>query len=254
MIRKKFIAKFTLSCLAALLFSCGLETYTFTYPVLYVYNNPLYSSSDSTTYYCSFQTNETKQIDNFVGTDIYYRIYNNSSTLVSNRTVILAANTTNNSGAAAMLMANTYGFKQLKMKPSLGYSVFIPATGTNRTVYFRLKDMYLTSDTDFRASIRVGGAYLYSGGNLVIPCRNDGTKTFDFFDDDNSDSSKKIDVKPVSGDDDFTCSSTATDSDAYYVQLFAVGMSYNTATLSSTDLSCASDLVDLGSIPIIKNK
>ncbi len=253
MIRRKFIFKFGLSCLCAFLFSCGLETYTFTYPVLYVYNNPLYSSSDSTTYYCSFQTNESKQNDNFVGTDIYYRIYNNTSTLVSNRSVIVAANTTNNSGAAAQLMA-TYGFKQLKMKPSLGYSIFIPATGTNRNVYFRLKDMYLTSDVDFKAAIKISGSYLYGGTQLVVPCRYDGSKTFDFFDDDNSDVSNKIDVEPVNGDEDFTFSSSATDSDTYYVQLFAVGMSFNSTTLSANDLSCASDLVDLGSIPIIKNK
>ncbi len=87
-----------------------------------------------------------------------------------------------------------------------------------------------------------------------MPCRYDGSKTFDFFDDDNSDVSNKIDVEPVNGDEDFTFSSSATDSDTYYVQLFAVGMSFNTTTVSANDLSSASDLVDLGSIPITKNK
>lgn len=250
---KRIFIKFIFFSFVALFLSCGLETYNFTYPILYVYNNPLYSSSDTTTYYCSFKTNETSQNENFIGTDVYYRIYNSSSALISDRNSINATNTTNNSGAAAQRM-DSFGYKQLKMSPSLKRQVFIPSELSNRNVYIRLKDMYLTSDINFMAAIRVDGNYLYSGTTLVKPCRNDGSKTFDFFDDDDNDSGKKTDVKPVEGDSDYTHSSANADSETYYVQLYAVCMSYNMETLSSNDLSSASDLVDLGSIPITKHK
>ena len=254
LIKKTFFKK--LFCLLPLysLLSCGLDSILTIDPPIVTYNDPLYSSADFTTWYCSFLTTETSNLNlssaNFLGTDVYYKIYNNYSSLNSQRSAILAVNSASNNTASADVMINTYGYKQLGMNPSLGYSVFVPYTGLNRQVKFRIKKYTGSTDSDLGAYISLDGGFLTSGDKFVVPFRYGNTKSFDFFDDDEDDVYRNRDVEPSSGDSDYNYSSSASASNTYYVQFFAVAAAFDTENCGMA----YSLVLNLGSIPIIKGK
>ena len=219
--------------------SCGLEEVIVVEAPTVTYNDPLYSDDDYTNYYCSFLTKESGQPDSFLGTEVYYKIYNNSSVLVSERNAITAVNTTSNGSSAATRMVETYTYQPLGMNPQNSDSIFLSSSGSDRRVYFRLVDN--GDGDDLVADIRISGT---STGK--IPYRYSNDKSFDFFDNDDSDSTDKVDVEPENGDLDYKHSSTASVSGEYYVQFFAVGIAWDSSSLTRS----YSLVLDLGSIPI----
>lgn len=221
--------------------SCGLEEVIVVTEPTVTYNYPSYSSDDYTNFYCEFLTQETSQPESFLGTEIYYKIYNNSSTLTSERSSITSVNTTSNGSAAATRMIETYTYQALGANPQSAYSIFLPSAGANRRVYFRLVDNG-TGD-DLLADIRINGTSIDK-----IPYRYSNDKSFDFFDNDDSDDSDKIDVEPQSGDSDYKYSSTTSVEGRYFVQFFAVGIAWDSNSLTRS----YSLVLDLGAIPIIK--
>ncbi len=226
-------------CCLFFMISCGLEEVIVVEPPTVTYNDPLYSDTDYTNYYCSFLTKESGQPDSFLGTEVYYKIYNNSSVLVSERNAITAVNSTSNGSAAATKMVETYTYQPLGMNPQNSDSIFLSSSETDRKVYFRLVDN--GAGTELAADIRVSGTSIGK-----IPYRYSNDKSFDFFDNDDSDDSDKIDVAPESGDLDYKHSSTASVSGEYYVQFFAVGIAWDSSSLTRS----YSLVLDLGSIPI----
>lgn len=240
-LRKWFIF-FMFSCCLVFSSSCGLEEVIVISEPTVTNHYPSYSSDDYTTYYCDFLTNEIGQADSFLGTEVYYKIYNNSSTLVSERSSILSLNSTSNGNAAATRMVESYTYQALGSNPQSSDSIFVPTTGANRRVYFRIVD---NGDGDeLKADIRISGT---STGR--IPYRYSNDKSFDFFDNDDSDSSDKVDVEPVSGDLDYKNSSSSSVAGEYYVQFFAVGVAWDSSALTRS----YSLVLDLGSIPVIKD-
>lgn len=240
---KRFLIFFILPC--CFYGSCGLEEVTVVDEATVTYNYPSYSSDDYTTFYCEFLTNEENQLDSFKGTNIYYKIYNNTSTLVSERSSINNVNTSSNGSLSAKRMIE-YEYQELGKYPTDGESYFIPSEGRNRRVYFRIYDC--GDGDDLKADIKISGSSISR-----IPYRYSLDKSFDFFDNDDSDDSDKIDVEPANGDKDYEYSSTATYSDRYFVQFFAVGVSWDTSSTNSPQRSY-SLVLDLGAIPVIKNK
>lgn len=238
---KKFF--FIICCFfpCSFLFSCGLEEVTAVNAPAVTYHYPSYSSNDYTTYYCDFLTKETSQTDSFIGTEIYYKIYNNSSVLLSERSSIESVNSTSNGSLSATRMIETYTYQPLGSNPQNSNSVFIPAAGTDRRVYFRIVDN--GDGNDLKSDIRISGI---SAGS--IPYRYSNDKSFDFFDNDDNDTTDKIDVEPVSGDLDYKNSSTASVSGEYYVQFYAVAVAWNSSSLTRS----YSLVLDLGSIPVKK--
>ena len=244
-------------------------------------------------HYFDFATNDKKNLDldsdsngefQYLGTGIYYKIYNNTSSLESQRSSIVALNTTSNGSSAATRMIQTLGFQQLGTKPNMSWSPFIPssAAGSHR-IRFRLKNIssavtpaswsvetVALISKNYNASQYCGvsasggeTSYTYdsatdtwSGGitlatqypsSFVIPYRYDNERSFDFFDD-NDDDDNKYDVEPVNGDADYYYNSSSSASDTYYVQFFAVALGRDTS-----DYSMSYSLVlDLGSVPIAK--
>lgn len=236
---KKNLFFLTVFCCLFFQISCGLEEVIVVEAPTVTYNDPLYSDSDYTNYYCSFLTKESSQPDSFLGTEVYYKIYNNSSVLVSERNAITAVNTTSNGSSAATRMVETYTYQPLGMNPQNSDSIFLSSSGSDRRVYIRLVDN--GDGDDLVADIRISGT---STGK--IPYRYSNDKSFDFFDNDDSDSTDKIDVEPENGDLDYKHSSTASASNEYYVQLFAVGVAWDSSSLTRS----YSLVLDLGSIPI----
>ena len=82
-IRQKRIVLAFLLCLFGCFFysSCGLETIVVVVEPVTSYGNSLYSSTDPSYWFCDFVTREYENIDlpgaDFVGTEVYYKIYNN---------------------------------------------------------------------------------------------------------------------------------------------------------------------------------
>lgn len=258
-----------LSCMIAGVFvsSCGLEEVITVEEPLVTYNNPLFSSSDPESWYFNFKTS-SEGGENFVGTDVYYKIYNNSSTLTSEKSSILSVNTSTNSSAAATRMIETYKYQQLV--GDAGDAVMFPKDVGSVTVIMRLKNYqnglgpepsqsdtakynnYIESKKSrykWEACIGIlsGAEYLY---NTYIPYRYDRTRSFDFFDYDQDNKGGTRDVIPVDGDSDYKYSSTASIEDTYYIQMFAVGVALDPYTVSAS----YSLVLDLGSVPIRKGE
>lgn len=124
----------------ALFFSCGLEEIITVNAPETTYIDTLYSSNEPLSWYCSFATEEGGQPDSFVGTEVYYKIYNNSSNLATQCNAIKSVNTTSNASAAATRMITTYSYQPLSVEPSVsGQTVFVPNSGGNTKITFRPK-------------------------------------------------------------------------------------------------------------------
>lgn len=236
----------TLCC--ATLQSCGLETVVTVNAPTVTYSSPLYSSDDYLTWYASFLSAEDNG-GSFMGTEVYYKIYNSSSTLVSERSAILSVNSASNNTAAATRMIETYSYQPLGTSPSNGKPLFVDSAGAKVTL--RLKsykghENHVGSDWhQFRAGID-GAGYEY---DKFRPFRNGNTRSFDFFDDDEDNKGGTRDIRPAEGDADYKHSASGG-SDEYFVQLFAVGVAYDQTTLSNT----YSLVLDLGSVPIRRGR
>ena len=82
--------------------SCGLETIVIVAPPTNIFNSQNIStpSDDYNYWYCDFETAESKNDSlsgaDFIGTEIYYRIYKNFATLTSHKNSISGVNTTTN--------------------------------------------------------------------------------------------------------------------------------------------------------------
>lgn len=159
------------------LFGCGLETVVVIEPPITNYGSSIYSTKDPLNWYCDFVTRE---IDNgeltgatFIGTEVYYKIYNNYSTLQSHRSAVSAVNTSSNNTAAATKVIESYTYQRLNVNPDQGNAVFVPTViyddplpeKIDRRVYFRLKNYGKKSDErlpsiQFRAAI----SYPYGDG------------------------------------------------------------------------------------------
>lgn len=134
-----FFAGF-LAVAEALFFSCGLEEIITVNEPKTTYIDPLYNSNEPLSWYCSFATEEGGQPDSFVGTEVYYKIYNNTTNLLSQRSAINSVNTTSNASTAATRLITTYSFQPLSVYPPVsGQSVFAPKNGANTRITFRPK-------------------------------------------------------------------------------------------------------------------
>lgn len=243
-------------CILAGIFvsSCGLEEIITVQEPTVVHNAPLYSSSDSLTWYFSFETSPDSDA---IGTDVYYKIYNDSSKLSSERSSILSVNTSTNSTEAAKRMIDTYGYQPLGSNPSTSNSVYFPEK--KRSVVFRLKNYAHADSSSYNVQdrykshacvgLKSGTEYEFTG---YIPFRNGNRKSFDFFDDNDDDKNRTRDALPVYGDSDYSCTESDKDKsfDEYFVQIFAVGVALNLETVTAS----YSLVLDLGSVPIKKDE
>lgn len=296
-VQSRFTALLFSACMCAgllLLSSCGLDEY-------YILEAPSVTDNISTYdkeylyRYVEFFTNESGNSDYypskkasfvFLGTEIYYKIYNNYSTLSTQKSAISSVNTTSNYSAAATKIIETYTYQTLGTKPATGWSPFIECAEQNRKVYIRLNSYgtgsyYEYSGTYYvlNASVAINGTYYgqtdtYSVSNnvwtnssgtvvsyddiksdFVVPGRilkkNGYSLTFDFFDN-NNDDDNTYDIEPVKGDSDYcytdsSSTSTGFEDDTYYVQLYAVAVGRDANYTNSYSL-----VLDLGTIPVKK--
>ena len=153
-----------------LLFSCGLDVYYFVEPPFN--SSVIVNPSDPGEQYFSFTSADANNKEfqaggnfKFLGTDVYYKIYSNLSTLQSQRNSIDSSNTEYTENGINKL--NDLGFQKII---SCNYSdPLLKNTDSNQSVSIRL----LTSNP-FNAEILVNGSskgipLRYNGESFEIP-------------------------------------------------------------------------------------
>lgn len=209
---------------------CGLETLYYLDAPFQRQTNPTVSDSgDAALYteaYFDFYTNENQKVDEnlkYLGTAVYYKIYNSYSTMNSHISSVSSISSSTNSSSAFPRL-QSYGYQELGTKDMNGnernISPLIPAESSNQRVVIRLTNYQEPDQSSaewneyaYRAKIVINNVEKY------VPMRNDSTKSFDFG---RKNSSGDYD-KPKSGEDDVNYG-TASKDDVYYVTLYAVAV------------------------------
>lgn len=224
---KNFLILLFAGSFFVLTLSCGLDTYEVIYPPYAVSNLPEITDYDSIQDFVhkdfTFTTKEnvTYSEVKLLGTDVYYKIYNNYNEMISERSTLInlseSAEYSNNSAVKMMTMTTSgdYGYQKLKTIESKN-EFLIPADGADRIVVIRLSN-YL----EYEAKLEIEGSSII-GGKKLIPCREKNNRTFDFGRDGNNDGI------PLEGDDDYNYSSTTSYNGYYYIPLFAVSVARDT--------------------------
>ena len=230
---------FSLAACCLCFFGCGLETiYALDEPMLL--HSSTYSTVQFEEKYFEFETNEVKNSDplinpppfKFLGTDVYYKIYNRHESITSVTSALSSANNSTDPSSAAKLLTETYKYKQLgtsagartpliQYEPPPSYPWPPYYNGHGRCVYIRLSSY---QNDDYTAKFINN----YTGDNSVTPTavpRREGNRySFDFGrDGDNDKASKTL----FSTDTDYNYSSSGFSSgydNTYFVDMYAVSV------------------------------
>ncbi|MDE7383902.1 MAG: hypothetical protein K2M99_08490 [Treponemataceae bacterium] len=159
---------------------CGLEVVNYLSPPSNSYNTPTQTTGYDRCYF-DFETNEEQSSAGYTGTAVYYKIYNNYSTMASRNSSIDSLASSTNETAAAKQMIETYGYKELGTNNGTK-SPLIGATSTNQRVYIRLTNYYENTGKDFIAEIKYrNSSSSTSEWNYIgVPLRTGNRQTFDF--------------------------------------------------------------------------
>ena len=225
-----------MSCLCIYVFAaCGIEEVFYLNAPTVAYNQPTYETVDYTAKYVAFRTEENQDDGGdyiFDGTAVYYKIYNNYSTMVTRNSAILSVNTSSNSSAAATRVIETYGYKALGSLSASGKTLgepLIANANSSRSVYIRLttngEANYYTA-TEFTPKIIIGENSDTGVAPEYIPMRNGNSKSFDFGRNGSDGFDTTVAVVPSSSDDDVTYG-TASSSGTWYVDMYAVSVGHD---------------------------
>lgn len=234
-------------CFLFLNISCGLEEFYYV-DAPEIYNKqPLVdrnSDSDYTEKYFEFYTKENSMTNylepgsdfRFMGTDVYYKIYNNYDTMQSERSSLNSALVNNPYSSASKLIDSYKSLKYVGQKTAL----LIPASesGSNQKVYIRLSSY---QNDIYRARIEIGGV------EVGVPKRNlPSDASFDFGR--NAYGSSSFHRIPDSADQDVKYSSSSTSSGKWYICMYAVAMGRDSALQYSY-----SNIFYLGTVSVDQN-
>ncbi len=245
--KRFFLSNIFLSCLFLFL-GCGLDEYyvldapvsSLSTPSVTSANYTFQTPFDSADF--SFRTNEEginktyTQADSsfkFLGTAIYYKIYNNYSKMNSEISSLSSLNTSTNESAAASKMIETYKYVQLGCKEG-SVTPLISGTGNNKTVKIRL-----TNYQEFISKIYIDDVAKFT------PIRNKDKEPFSFdFGRSNKDGDYSDDELPKDGDSDVVYGDESSEG-MWYVSLYAVAVGRDT-----TYTTYYSGLLHLGAVAI----
>jgi len=200
--------------------SCGLDTFYEIKEPQTGYNEPSWDISTQDQQYFQFKTNEENQPDSitFLGTEVYYKIYNKTSTEASS--IISSASNDSTSDQSARRLIETYKYQPLRSSNDKGANILIPQTGTNRIIRIQLSDY-----PEFPAEFSI---YTNSDERtkLGVPVRSiPNNPTFNFKDLIGTSNLPKY--TETEKDDDYGYSSTSEEIKEYYVYMFAVSVGHD---------------------------
>ena len=205
---------FFLAACCLCFFGCGLEsTYVLYEPI--GGHSPTYFTTITEEKYFEFETQENKNASNpppfkFLGTAVYYKIYNRYEPINSVASALSSANNSSDPSSAAKLLKDTYKYRQLGTDSGMG-TPLITSTGADRRIYIRLTNYLNTSDPARIVIPSVG---------VLKPRREGDRYSFDFG------RHGSEDRRPAEGDDDYYSSSdfSAGYDHIYFVDMYAVSV------------------------------
>ena len=232
----KFFFSFLIVTSPWLFSACGLDTYYVMDRSPSAGNVPVYTEDDPSGKYFEFFAAQNSNAGNaeflFLGTQVYYKIYSNSSTMLSNHNSIEAVNDSTNYSAAAERMLN-YGYRELFTR---GGSVtpLVPSGQEGAHVRIRLTNYYEGNVSEENwwsneARIEISPSQNATPTAKYIPRRSVGQNySFDFGRYNKSEyGGKGINYDaPASGDEDF--SGSPPSDGKYYVDMYAVAVGRDT--------------------------
>jgi len=242
--RSKFIKFFCFSI--CLFFSCGLDVIIYIEPPeVYNYRPELYGEIfdiDWENRYFEFLTNErgNADISEFIGTSIYYKIYNSYSTMDSEKNKLkVLSNEDKTSSRAPTQLIEGYNYCLLNNRIPL-----VQSRKKDQKVLIRLTDYYVEN---YQEALLKGeeaqAARIEIDGNFYsLPVRVDGKSTFNFGRDGEND------LVPTKDDIDVKYDSTTTEEGIWYVCMFAVGVG-----IDETFNDIYSNILYLGTVAIDAN-
>ena len=227
--------------------ACGLDTFYSLEPPVNIIHKPLYNTADHTQMYFDFYTNDTanKALTgfNYLGTAVYYRIYNNYQTMLSRNASIDAVNNSSNYNTAAERLI-AYGYKELNTSEGSVSPLVAPSSSNSRHVEIRLTDNNeidaSNPDAAFLPYIKVDG----STSGFGKPRREEGNYKFDF----GRTSKDSACPKPDFSDADFE-NGSFSEENKYYVDMYAVAVGQD-----NSFTPYYSNILHLGSVTIDPNE
>ena len=242
--KRRFFSCFPAGCLILfnlfLFTACGLDTFYVINAPSRIGNEPTYASIDEADNFLEFYTKVEDQNEGirFLGTDVYYKIYTDSSRLNSEHSSIMQlANSENTSNQAADRMIISYRFQPLfSSKKDSEHSVLIKTPEKKEDREDRKVRIRLVNFEPFeKAQITV------SGNEMGIPLRSiPNNPSFDFF-------AQSAETRPKNDDADANISTSSAEPEEYYVSMFAVAVGQD-----NTYARLYSNVLYLGSVKISK--
>lgn len=212
-----FVRALLLAALVSSAVSCGIEVYVYLYPVIFRDYEP---TDDVAFNRFKFRTSDQRNTDEagpyFKGFEIYYRIYNNSTTLTSVRGNINSYNSSSPALAYNYLI-NTRHYRRLLSQGRVYESPLIPGAAANRLVEVRFYDYDVTN----------AGVYVRDNTSDVI-LESYGLPRRSVYDDD-SNYPAPFDFDDIGeGDDDVTWSTWDNEADKkVYVHAYALAYGFD---------------------------
>ena len=192
---------------------CGLDTFYEIKEPKTPYSQPSYDTRTQDQQYFQLVTVEEGQPDTitFLGTEVYYKIYNKPSTEYSS--IMSAASSDSTSNQSASRLIETYKFQPLRSSNDKGANILIPDTGTNRTIKIKLSDY-----PEYPAE------YTVDKTTLGVPVRSiPNNPTFNFKELIGTSDLPKY-TSETDKDEDYGYTSTTEEIKEYYVYMFAVSV------------------------------
>ena len=254
---KKYLLRFFFICSLFLFSACGLESYIYIDAPTVTHSTPTYETLPDNSYF-EFTTNENSDKPAFLGTAIYYKIYNNYTTMASQVSSIssLASSSTNESAAAAK-MIDSYGYKQLGLKRGNEGITKTPlierSSEGKQRVYIRLTNFQ--DSEEFKAVVKVkkddGNGTYPASSELGTPMRVENRNSFDFGRTDSSKWGEQAEKNLLPeendalGDVNYSSSFSDDEKNCWYVDLYAVGVG-----MSEDFVTYYSNVLHLGAVKI----
>ena len=220
-------------CLAALFIlfaACGIEVYIYLEPVSTYINKPG-SAVDEALNYVAFVTsdvaNAASASDYFRGFEIYYRIYNNVTTLNSDVSAIDSYSEDDDTQALAYsYLISTKSYSRLTASDRLTDYPLIPSASSNRAVYIRI---YSTVSGAYTAGIKVyqlASPYASSEDATLLADYGSARRTISSVSRNANAYTFQLDYIS-SGNSDVYWSSSSTSDGTLYVQFYVMAYGYD---------------------------
>lgn len=192
--------------------TCGLDTFYVINSPTETIKTPNYVSEEYSDKVFTFYTNENNSdlgSFTFLGTDVYYKIYNSSSQMTSDISNLNAlANDSEQSVNSADRMITSYKYQPLEIREDRDRNPLVPKAENKQKIEIRLSNY----QDIYKAQV------IIDGREIGVPVRNNvSNSSFDFG------RKTTFDKKPENDDEDVKFSSGSEEKE-WFIALYAVGV------------------------------